>query len=257
MGCPPDPGLAIHMYNIAAQQNHKEACFALTAWYLVGAPGILCQSDTEAYLWAKKAAEQGLAKAEYAVGYFTEMGIGIKRNLPEAKAWYQSALEHGDKRASTRLAGMGRITAAHRSTGSLVRGGTNGISGSTLHGTQAGQMPYSYPQTGYQGSAPRVSVGPTPSSPSIGGGGGNDEPLPVAGTTDERDSTHPLQPRPISQAFGQPLLTSSRLVPNEGQFENSAASSQLPLSGDEPVGDQEGNQDRTKDGKKKKKGWFR
>jgi len=73
MGCPQDGGLSIHMYNIAAQQNHKEACFALTAWYLVGAPGILPQSDTEAYLWAKKAAEQGLAKAEYAVGYFTEV----------------------------------------------------------------------------------------------------------------------------------------------------------------------------------------
>lgn len=75
MGCPQDGGLSIHMYNIAAQQNHKEACFALTAWYLVGAPGILPQSDTEAYLWAKKAAEQGLAKAEYAVGYFTEVSL--------------------------------------------------------------------------------------------------------------------------------------------------------------------------------------
>lgn len=78
MGCPQDGGLSIHMYNIAAQQNHKEACFALTAWYLVGAPGILPQSDTEAYLWAKKAAEQGLAKAEYAVGYFTEVSRGKK-----------------------------------------------------------------------------------------------------------------------------------------------------------------------------------
>ena len=59
--------------DIAAQQNHREACFALTAWYLVGSPGVLPQSDTEAYLWAKKAAEMGLAKAEYAVGYFTEV----------------------------------------------------------------------------------------------------------------------------------------------------------------------------------------
>lgn len=104
MGCPQDGGLSIHMYNIAAQQNHKEACFALTAWYLVGAPGILPQSDTEAYLWAKKAAEQGLAKAEYAVGYFTEMGIGTVKDLNEAKAWYKRAAEHGDKRANQRIA---------------------------------------------------------------------------------------------------------------------------------------------------------
>jgi TPR repeat protein len=59
--------------NIAAQQDHRDACFALTAWYLVGSPGVLPQSDTEAYLWAKKAAEMGLAKAQYAVGYFTEV----------------------------------------------------------------------------------------------------------------------------------------------------------------------------------------
>lgn len=107
MGCPQDAGLSIHMYNIAAQQNHKEACFALTAWYLVGAPGILPQSDTEAYLWAKKAAEQGLAKAEYAVGYFTEMGIGCVADLNESRSWYRAAAEHGDKRANQRLIAMG------------------------------------------------------------------------------------------------------------------------------------------------------
>jgi TPR repeat protein len=40
-----------------------DACFALTAWYLVGSPGVLPQSDTEAFLWAKKDADAGLAKA--------------------------------------------------------------------------------------------------------------------------------------------------------------------------------------------------
>lgn len=36
---------------------------------------MLPQSDTEAYLWALKSAEMGLAKAEYAVGYFTEVSF--------------------------------------------------------------------------------------------------------------------------------------------------------------------------------------
>ncbi|PLW04722.1 hypothetical protein PCASD_25764 [Puccinia coronata f. sp. avenae] len=103
MGCPQDAALSIHYYNIAAQQNHKEACFALTAWYLVGSPGVLPQSDTEAYLWAKKAAEAGLAKAEYAVGYFTEVGVGTTRDEREAQRWFLSAAEHGDKRAKERL----------------------------------------------------------------------------------------------------------------------------------------------------------
>lgn len=69
--------------NIAAQQAHRDACFALTAWYLVGSPGVLPQSDTEAFLWAKKAADAGLAKAMYAVGYFLEVGIGTSPNMPE------------------------------------------------------------------------------------------------------------------------------------------------------------------------------
>ncbi|GAA6000147.1 hypothetical protein JCM10207_007878 [Rhodosporidiobolus poonsookiae] len=103
MGCPQDAALSIHYYNIAAQQDHPAACFALTAWYLVGSPGILPQSDTEAYLWAKKAAEQGLAKAEYACGYFTEVGIGTYKDEREALDWFRKAAAHGDKRAQDRL----------------------------------------------------------------------------------------------------------------------------------------------------------
>jgi len=103
MGCPQDPALSIHYYNIAAQQNHRDACFALTAWYLVGSPGVLPQSDTEAYLWAKKAAQQGLAKAQYAIGYFTEVGIGSQQSPLEAIQWYKKAAEGGDKRALQRL----------------------------------------------------------------------------------------------------------------------------------------------------------
>jgi TPR repeat protein len=44
---------------------------------MVGVEGVLPQSDVEAYLWAKKAAEMGLAKAQYAVGYFTEVCIHV------------------------------------------------------------------------------------------------------------------------------------------------------------------------------------
>ncbi|KAG6811269.1 hypothetical protein H0H92_008263 [Tricholoma furcatifolium] len=106
MGCPQDAALSIHYYNIAAQQNHRDACFALTAWYLVGSPGVLPQSDTEAFLWAQKAAENGLAKAMYAVGYFLEVGIGSPANMTEAVTWYKRASEKGDKRAAQRLKGQ-------------------------------------------------------------------------------------------------------------------------------------------------------
>ncbi|KAK0560974.1 Chitin synthase 4 [Tilletia horrida] len=150
MGCPQDAGLSIHMYNIAAQQGHKEACFALTAWYLVGAPGILPQSDTEAYLWAKKAAEQGLGKAEYAVGYFTEMGIGTVKDLAEAKAWYKRAQEHGDKRANQRLAALGSSNGVGLGFG--MRKGGNGPAPPLKAGTHA----QGYSNAAQQGERQRV-----------------------------------------------------------------------------------------------------
>ncbi|KAI0347575.1 HCP-like protein [Trametopsis cervina] len=103
MGCPQDPALSIHYYNIAAQQGHRDACFALTAWYLVGSPGVLPQSDTEAFLWGKKAADAGLVKAMYAVGYFLEVGIGTEPSLQEALSYYKRAAEQGDRRAAQRL----------------------------------------------------------------------------------------------------------------------------------------------------------
>lgn len=103
LGCKQDPALSIHYYTIAAEHGDRTACFALTAWYLVGSPNILPQSDEKAYLWAKRAAELELPKAEYAVGYFSEVGIGCEKNPAVALDWYRRAASHGDKRAQQRI----------------------------------------------------------------------------------------------------------------------------------------------------------
>ena len=91
MSCPVDPRQSIIYYTHAASQGEHQSELALSGWYLTGAEGILQQSDTEAYLWARKAATAGLAKAEYAMGYFTEVGIGVAANLDDAKRWYWRA----------------------------------------------------------------------------------------------------------------------------------------------------------------------
>ncbi|KAF8424516.1 Sel1-like protein [Tirmania nivea] len=102
--CPRDAALSVHFYTGAAQRGHPLAMMALCAWYMVGAEPVLEKNEDEAYQWALKAAETGLAKAEYAVGYFTEMGIGCRRDPLEANVWYVKAADHGDKRAKDRLA---------------------------------------------------------------------------------------------------------------------------------------------------------
>ncbi|MCJ1467207.1 hypothetical protein MMC07_005830 [Pseudocyphellaria aurata] len=95
MGCPIDPRKSIAWYSQAAVQEEHQSELALSGWYLTGSEGVLQQSDTEAYLWARKAAQAGLAKAEYAMGYFTEVGIGAPINIEDAKRWYwRSACEY-------------------------------------------------------------------------------------------------------------------------------------------------------------------
>ena len=44
-----------------------------------------------------------MPKAEYAVGYFTEMGIGCRRDPLEANVWYVRAAENGNENAKQRL----------------------------------------------------------------------------------------------------------------------------------------------------------
>jgi TPR repeat protein len=91
LGCPVDNRTSIIWYTRAAAQGEHQSELALSGWYLTGSEGILQQNDTEAYLWARKAATAGLAKAEYAMGYFTEVGIGAAANLDDAKRWYWRA----------------------------------------------------------------------------------------------------------------------------------------------------------------------
>jgi len=109
LSCIVDPRKSIAWYSRAAEQGDPEGELALSGWYLTGAEGILPQSDQEAFLWAQKAAQKGLAKAEFAVGYYIETGIGTGKDVQEAKRWYLRAAEQGQKRAMARLAELKKM----------------------------------------------------------------------------------------------------------------------------------------------------
>ncbi|KAI0972077.1 hypothetical protein F4678DRAFT_67784 [Xylaria arbuscula] len=108
IGCDIDPRQSIMWYSRAATQEEHQSELALSGWYLTGSDGVLQQSDTEAYLWARKAAQAGLAKAEYAMGYFTEVGIGVPANLEDAKRWYWRAAAQDFPKARERLEDLKR-----------------------------------------------------------------------------------------------------------------------------------------------------
>ncbi|KIL94517.1 hypothetical protein FAVG1_01448 [Fusarium avenaceum] len=103
LNCPRDPALSVHFYTGAAERGHAGAMMGLCAWYMVGAPPILEKDEEEAYEWARRSADLGFVKAQYAVGYFTEMGIGCRRDVLEANVWYVKAADAGEERAKQRL----------------------------------------------------------------------------------------------------------------------------------------------------------
>ena len=93
LGLPIDQRASISWYSKAAAQAEHQAELALSGWYLTGAEGILKQSDTEAYLWARRAAtsEPPLPKAMFAMGYYSEQGIGCPASGEDARKWYGRA----------------------------------------------------------------------------------------------------------------------------------------------------------------------
>jgi TPR repeat protein len=103
MGLPLDPARSIGWYTKAAEQGDPDSELALSGWYLTGCDPILARNENEAFLWAQKASEKGLAKAEYAVAYFMENGIGTRVDLVEARRWYVRAASQGNERAIARL----------------------------------------------------------------------------------------------------------------------------------------------------------
>ncbi|KAJ2799296.1 hypothetical protein H4R20_004496 [Coemansia guatemalensis] len=104
LGCAVNAQKSVGWYTRAAEKNDPDAELALSGWYLTGAEPFLPQNDVEAYLWARRAADRGLAKAEYAVGYYYECGIGVARpDVKEAQRWYAKAAQKGNRRAIARL----------------------------------------------------------------------------------------------------------------------------------------------------------
>ncbi|KAK9465781.1 hypothetical protein V1512DRAFT_210117 [Lipomyces arxii] len=103
LGCEIDAKRSVAWYARAAQKGDANAELGLSGWYLTGADDVLPRSETESYLWARRASEKGLAKAEYAVGYFMENGIGTTANMHEAVKWYKKAAAQQYPKAVSRL----------------------------------------------------------------------------------------------------------------------------------------------------------
>ena len=117
LGCPMEPQTALKWYAKAADQNYAEAELALSHWYLTGTPAtaledmehindhiVIKPSENDAFTWARRAAFQGLPKAQYTLGYYFEEGIGCVEDMDAAVLWYRKSAEQKYHRALKRLA---------------------------------------------------------------------------------------------------------------------------------------------------------
>ncbi|SCZ99577.1 BZ3500_MvSof-1268-A1-R1_Chr3-1g06116 [Microbotryum saponariae] len=103
LGCLFDPFLSVQYYALASQNGEVEADMALSKWYLCGFEGSFEKNEALAVTFAEKAAHRGLPSAEFALGYFSEVGISGPINLELAKRWYQRAAGRGNEDAQQRL----------------------------------------------------------------------------------------------------------------------------------------------------------
>lgn len=103
LGCDFEPALSLHYNALAARQGDAEAEMAISKWFLCGYEGIFDKNEELAFMYAKRAAATKLPTAEFAMGYFYEIGMYVPVDLRESERWYQMASEHGNKDALGRI----------------------------------------------------------------------------------------------------------------------------------------------------------
>ncbi|KAF9788613.1 hypothetical protein BJ322DRAFT_1050061 [Thelephora terrestris] len=103
---PFDALLSVQYYSLASQQGEIEADMALSKWFLCGAEGAFDKDESLAYTFADKAARKGLPSAEFAMGYYAEVGVGGPKDIDAARRWYQRAMQHGNQDAKERLTAL-------------------------------------------------------------------------------------------------------------------------------------------------------
>lgn len=108
LGCDFNPALSLHYNALAARQGEPEAEMAISKWFLCGHEGVFEKNDELAFTYAQRAAQSGFPTAEFALGYFYEVGIFVQVDIKEARSWYAKAAANGNKDATSRIDSISR-----------------------------------------------------------------------------------------------------------------------------------------------------
>ncbi len=90
---PKDYAEAVKWWRKAAEQGHALAQSALGDMYCIG-EGVP-ENYAEAVKWYRKAAEQGDAVGQYNLGMMYSLGSGVQKDMAQATKWIRKAAEQG------------------------------------------------------------------------------------------------------------------------------------------------------------------
>lgn len=238
LGCDFNPALSLHYYGLAARQGQPEACLGVSRWFLFGYEGTFAKNELLAYKYAQLAAASKLPTGEFAMGYYSEIGIHVEKDVREARRWYELAAEHGNKDALGRLEGLSQsksLSKQDHETTTLTRI-------KSQHGSQRGKRPDRFKQVSAMPAvtedsprvSPRVTPQPSPRQSEFGGSnmpdpnrlsGGRQPAYPVS--LAERPKSHVPYPEDDRPA---PLSLAARPRSAAPYPEDDAPASKPPLS---------------------------
>lgn len=93
-GVPKNDTAVVDLMSRAANAGNAEAQFNLALYRSQGRYGFAKDPD-QAFVWAKRSADQGFAQAQRYVGACYEFGVGVPVNPSEAAVWYSKAAAQG------------------------------------------------------------------------------------------------------------------------------------------------------------------
>jgi TPR repeat protein len=217
LGCEFSPTLSMHYNALAARQGEAEAEMAISKWFLCGSEGEFPKNEELAYEYARRAAQAGLATAEFAMGYFNEIGMYVPVNLESAMEWYNKALRNGNQDAGARIESISKSRTLTKTDHEKVA--INRIK--SQHGSMRGQRPA------------RLQKMAAPSLPSVADNSPSDYgDSPNSRLPDRNAATtpYPLSDKPPTIANAPPASA----PPTSAPYERPATAAPYPMDNGPP-----------------------
>ncbi|ORY15812.1 hypothetical protein BCR34DRAFT_152906 [Clohesyomyces aquaticus] len=208
LGCDFNPTLSMHYNALASRQGEPEADMAISKWFLCGHEGEFSKNEELAYQYAQRAASAGLATAEFAMGYFNEIGMHVDINLERALEWYEKASRNGNKDAAARIESISKSRTLSKKDHENVA-----ISKiKSQHGSMRGQRPARLAKAAAPPLPPILDSSPSDYGDSPSVTSPQDSRLPNRNAT---TTPYPLSDQPPVLATSAPYQRASTTAPYE------------------------------------------